>query len=123
MNMIIMRLRGKKGESLIESMAAILIFTFASIIMLTMVTASANINAEAKKAESKYQEQLLIAEKAEGDSLSNPTNAEGKYHIAFSIDGAAPTNVCVDVYAKDSNSLYAYYPQSNTESTEEASGS
>ena len=65
MKNIIMRLRCKKGESLIESMAAILIFTLASIIMLTMVTASADINKAAKEAEKVYHEPLLKAENVE----------------------------------------------------------
>ena len=114
MKNIIMRLRCKKGESLIESMAAILIFTLASIIMLTMVTASADINKAAKEAEKVYHEQLIIAEKAEGTAVSS--------QVVFSIskaDGSTDSKaVNVDVYAKDNSSLYAYYPQPVIPNTE-----
>lgn len=106
MKEFMMRLRSKKGESLIESMAAILIFTMASIIMLTMVTASADINSEAKKAEESHQKQLLVAEKAEGTADTQ--------QVGITITDASGTTktyiVAVDVYAQDENSLYAYYP-------------
>lgn len=106
MKKIIMRLRCKKGESLIESMAAILIFTLASIIMLTMVTASADINKAAKEAEKVYHEQLIIAEKAEGAAAAG--------QVIFTIskaDGSTDSEIVdVAIYAKDNRSLYAYYP-------------
>ncbi len=114
MKKMIMRLRNTKGESLIESMAAILIFTMASIIMLTMVTASANINAEAKKADAAYQEQLLIAEKAERTA----TPGQVGITIIDTNGNETQVSVSVDVYASDEvGSLYAYYP-ANTEDPE-----
>ena len=49
MKHVMKRLKSKAGETLVESMAAILIFTFASIIMLSMVSYAADINTAAKE--------------------------------------------------------------------------
>ena len=48
MNKIFKKLRSRKGESLIESLAAILVMTLASVVMYSMVTAAADINTKAK---------------------------------------------------------------------------
>lgn len=62
MNKILRRLRSKAGESLIESMAAILIFTMGSIIMLSMVSTAADINVKTKDADDSYNDQVAAAE-------------------------------------------------------------
>lgn len=106
MNQIFKKLRSKAGESLVESLAAILIFTMASIGMFSMVTAAADINQTAKEADRANQEQMLIAEQGEG------TSAAGT--VTMTLDrgvGNAPINVIVadvDIYGTEGG-LYAYY--------------
>lgn len=57
------RLKSRAGETLIESMISILIFTFASIIMLTMISAAADINNRTKTASAELQAELTAVEK------------------------------------------------------------
>ena len=64
MERLIRKLKSKAGESLVESMAAILIFTLSSIALLSMISASADINRTAKVADRQYQEQMACVEKA-----------------------------------------------------------
>lgn len=65
MKTILTRLKNTRGETLIESMVAILIFTFASILFLTLVTSAANINTTVKEADESFQAQQLAVEKNE----------------------------------------------------------
>ena len=63
MKKIIRKLKSKAGESLVESMAAILIFTLSSIALLSMISASADINRTAKVADEQFQKQKEESEK------------------------------------------------------------
>ncbi len=105
MNKVLKRLKSKAGESLIESMAAILIFTFGSIIMLTMVSTAADINTTAKEEDRSYYEQMVVVEMAQTESATPGT-------VSISInDSAKKTTIPVKVYRKANvtDSLYAYY--------------
>lgn len=100
-------LKSKKGETLVESMVSILIFTFASIIMLSMVSSAADINEAAKEVDRQYHTDMLKIEMANAVSTASfePT-------VSFSI---LPKNqvssfgnpVAVKTYG--SADLYAYY--------------
>ncbi len=107
MNKIVKRLRSKVGESLIESMAAILIFTLASIMMYTMIMAANDINLRAGEMETRNMEQVVIAEMAEDDATER--------NVIFVVnggDGNGGTTVAVDVDVYgDQTSIYAYYPK------------
>lgn len=111
MKTILTRLKETRGETLIESMIAILIFTFASILFLTLVTAAANINTTVKEADESFQTQQLAVETAPGESApiaqavlykdinENNTNDESETVAA----------VAMKVVAEDEdNALYAY---------------
>ena len=70
MKILLTRLKETRGETLIESMIAILIFTFASILFLTLVTSAANINTTVKEADASFQTQQLAVEKNETATAS-----------------------------------------------------
>ena len=109
---LIKRLRSISGESLVESMASVLIFTLASIALLTMINASANINAEAKEADAIHQEQMSIAEKAADENLvAGNHTVEFSFESGNSILSGMRISEPVDVYQKpgDSNALYSYF--------------
>lgn len=116
MKEIIKRLKNQAGETLVESMAAILIFTFASIIMLSMVSSAADINTAAREADREYFEAMIIVELAQNN---------GSGSVAFSIQDASGTvtinqeTTPVSV-SGDTDSLYAYY--ASTAATEPAGG-
>ena len=101
MNTIFNRLASRRGESLIESMVAILVFTFASIIMLTMITSAVNINQVAKDADQAYFEQMTAIEAKGG------TPSSGNNEFSFS-NGRLKETVSVAVYGA-ADGLHAYY--------------
>lgn len=101
MNTIFNRLASRRGESLIESMVAILVFTFASIIMLTMITSAVNINQVAKDADQAYFEQMTAIEAKGG------TPGSGYIEFSFS-NGSLKETVPVAVYGA-ADGLHAYY--------------
>ena len=65
-------LLNKKGETLVETLAAILIFTMASIILYSMVTSAADINRKAKEFDKDLLDQLSVAEHAAEGTGSGP---------------------------------------------------
>lgn len=106
MNKILNKLRSKTGESLIESLAAILIFTMASIAMFSMVTSAARINETAKQIDRKYQEQMAHAEQGEvaGESgIVTMTLSRGGMEEDIRVIVAD-----VDLYGTEGG-LFAYY--------------
>lgn len=106
MKNILRRLRSRAGESLIESMAAILIFTMGSIILLSMVSTAADINTTAKQADESYNRQIVAAELADTDN-----QVGGKVTVTINGDTNLTDNVTVFIYRDTSSadSLYTYY--------------
>ena len=97
------KLKSKAGESLIESMAAILIFTMASIVMYTMVTTAADINRTAKEMDEKNQEHMIAVEKG------LPEAQNGNAEISFYLNGTEIAETLVDIYGGQDGSLYTYF--------------
>ena len=104
MKKVLKKLRSKSGETLVESIAAILIFTLASILFFSMVNASANINTETKKADREYYAQQVTAEAGTGATQSGT--------VSVSCNGTKlyPDHV-ITVVSEDGtlNTLYSYY--------------
>lgn len=104
MKKIFRRLRSRAGESLIESMAAILIFTMGSIILLSMVSTAADINATAKEADESYNTQIVAAEMTNIEDMVSGT-------VTVSVNGSTTNDsVSVNVFrSNETDSLYTYY--------------
>ena len=104
MKQMLNKLKSKAGESLVESLAAILIFTMASIVMYTMVTTASDINLKAKEMDEKIQAELVAVE----SGLSSYKNGEGM--VSVSLGGEILANVKVGVYGgKKPGDLIAYF--------------
>ena len=97
------KLKSKAGESLIESLAAILIFTMASIVMYSMVTTAADINRTAKEMDEANQQHLIAVEKG------LPGAQNGSADITFSLNGTEIAEMNVDIYGGQDGSLYTYF--------------
>lgn len=98
------KLKQKAGESLVESLCAILIFALASVGMYTMVMAAARINTIAKETDAEVQRQLVIAEKGEVDS--------GDGTVVMTITDSNDVNHLITVHVDicgEEGDLYAYY--------------
>lgn len=99
------KLKSKAGESLVESLCAILIFTMASIVLFSMVSAAADINATAKEKDAENQAHLVAVEKGEvknGGGTVTFTLGEGTGAVEIA-------EVEVDVYGGQNGSLFAYF--------------
>ena len=115
MKKLFKRLRERRGESLVESMAAILIFTMASVVLLTLSASAFRINRAVSEADKANQDQMLIAEQA-NDSRFRTT---GNVKLYLDPDLAPICNIPVDVYQwkpgadeePDPNAFYAYFRQ------------
>lgn len=111
MNTILFRLKSSRGETLVESMIAILIFTFASILFLTLVTSAADINLSVKSADESFQSQQQHIEL--GSDASVPAAQAVLYADADKDGEWEPEEVLVTksmilVAADEEDSLYAY---------------
>ena len=99
MKKLFSRLRGSRGESLIESLAAILVFTLSSIIFLTMVTSANNINRTVKDEYAAFQEQR--------QAIENVTPTSPTAELTVICDGA---EVKITVQQVTAYGLTAFYP-------------
>ena len=104
------RLRGRRGESLVESMCAILIFTLSSVALLTMISAASNINSKAEAADAETRDQMAVVEQQNTEKIT------GKKVILRLPDGTEVASVDVDVYrsGSDENALYSYAKAQST---------
>lgn len=102
MNNLLKKLRSKAGESLVETLAAILIFTMASIVMYSMVTTAADLNRKAKETDQAVQSQMTAIEKGEESAKS------GTEKVTFSMNGSTMAEVDVDIYGGNGK-LYSYF--------------
>ena len=103
MRTLISKLKSRAGETLVESLMSIMVFTLASISMYTMVTTAADINAEAKELDRNMHEQIAAVDMTE----SSAEAGVGKVNIKLG-DNTIDT-IDVYIYRKDNNSMYAYY--------------
>lgn len=92
------RLGDNRGETLLESMAAILIFTFASILLLTMLTTAKEINQAASQWDAAKAADMELAEMAEQEAAPGT--------VQFVIHGCTET-VEVEVFGSEPG---GYYP-------------
>ena len=94
------RIRQKRGETLIESMAAILIFTFASIALLTMLMTAGDLNETAAQWAEAQGAAMERAETGEGEGIPGS--------VTVTLHGD-PVVVQVEVFG-EGDGPYAYYP-------------
>lgn len=97
------KLKSKVGESLVETLCAILIFTMASIIMYSMVTSAGDINRTAKEMDAKNQAHLAAVEKGEYSAWNR------RVVINFEMDNEIFAQPTVDIYGGQNDSLYTYF--------------
>ena len=102
------RVRSRRGESLIETLAAILILTMASIVLYSMITTSADINMKADAMAKTNQTNLVAVEQANG--------AHTQGTVTIKINGATQCSQDSWVFGS-TDKLYAYYPAPEGEGT------
>ena len=97
-------LRDQRGETLVEVLAAILIFTLSSIILYSMVTSASRVNLKARETFDAIGTQMAVVEHAE-------TKVEPDEFITMTLEDGTPIcNTKVSVYkAEGEDTLYSYY--------------
>ena len=103
MKTLLRKLKSKAGESLIESLAAILIFTMASIVMYSMVTTAGDLNRTAKEMDNANQQHMIAVEKG------LPEFKNGTATITFSLGSTEIAEADVDIYGGQDGSLFTYF--------------
>lgn len=107
MKKLFRRLKNKKGEMLVETMAAILVVTMSSIILLTMISSASDINRKAGEADEAVSEQLIYAEM--GADKSTPM--ENAHEVKITVTGSEneeTITIPVDVFRQSEDALYSY---------------
>jgi len=96
MKNIFRKLASTSGESLVESMASVLIFTLSSIILLSMIAVSVNINTQVKAMDKKLENELYIAEAQTpgmtkiGTTLETKTTNDQKMKVNYKETSETP---------------------------------
>lgn len=108
MKKMLKKLRSKAGESLVEVLCAILIFTLASVGMYSMVMAANNINAIAKEADAQFQEDMLVVEMAEGAGQQG-TITMTPYKTGSVAGTNTPDSITVDVEVYRNGDVFSYF--------------
>lgn len=110
MRMILKRLKNRAGETLVESMVSILIFTLASIILLTMISASADVNQIAQREDKEHLEQLIQVEAAAVQPTPGTVSFDVQVGTGEEVGGGIQYSSTADVEVFGSKAgLYSYY--------------
>lgn len=96
------KLHSASGETLVETMAAILIVTLASLLFLTMLQTTTRLNAGADEADESYQADLNAAE------LQDTGDLTGSGTVTVRRDGAETAEYSVDYYRTADGGLTSY---------------
>ncbi|MEG1989028.1 MAG: type II secretion system protein [Oscillibacter sp.] len=91
------KLRARRGETLTETLAAILIVSLASVVLMTLVVTAARINRRAGEGDKTFRQEQAVAEgQAPGTpgtgtvTVNIPGKADGTYNVTFF--GEPPTD-------------------------------
>lgn len=68
------RLRSRRGETLVESLVSILIFTLASILLLSMAASATRINATVREEDLVFQQRQAAIEQPSGAAVQTTFN-------------------------------------------------
>lgn len=112
MKKILNRLNSRRGETLLETLVATLIFTFGSIIMLSMISSAAKINDAARRADQKFYADMTIVEMA---TYSSEATTSLSFSIRDSLSSPLSDSANVYIAGTPGNGLYAYYPLNSAE--------
>lgn len=94
------KLRAKRGETLVETLAAILIVTLASVVLLTTAMTAARVNQAAGDSDTEFQEKLRIAEEQ--------TNSSNR-SVAITMEDSVEYRYNIEVFGgEDGLRSYAY---------------
>ena len=94
------RLRSKRGETLVETLAAILVFSLASIMLFSMLSSAADINRTVQETREKNEQELESIERQTGGTAGS---------VLIEFEGKDPIPVTVTEYGSgEAGAFYSY---------------
>ena len=88
--------RASKGETLVETLVAIVIITFSAIILINMTIASTNINRKVESSDTNFREELAAAE-----GLQNPAKGQITVKSKSETGASKSYKYTVEYYGKE----------------------
>lgn len=94
------KLKQKKGETLVETLAALLIATLSVMMLTSAITASARINNQYRKADERMAAELQVAERKSDEDMLGVDEASSKKDIQFQFSSSGIEEVEVILYGQ-----------------------
>ena len=91
------RKRSKKGETILETLIAILIITFSSVMLVNLTITATRMNKVTEQEDDKFRQALMEAEKAESGSSGEVTIKSGGSSYTYEVE-----------YFGEDDGLYSY---------------
>ena len=91
--------RWNRGETLIETLIAVLILTFSSIMFLNMTLSSVKINSASQQKDAEFREDLMEAEKEETGRIGKITIKTDQSSYSYQ----------VEYYGKGNDGMISYH--------------
>lgn len=99
MKKLLKKLRQSRGETLIETLVAVLVMTCASVLLATMLLAASNLNSKAQEQDKSFYDQVTAAE--------TDTTPRYDVDVQFTENGSAVVTVKSSLYGA-TDGLNAY---------------
>lgn len=96
--------RARKGETLAEVLVSLLIVVLSTLLLASMVTASAGVNFTARQKDEKFYEALSEVEGMHSDKKLDPSPGTHEATIVDSEDNK--TEISVDVFTSENLAIY-----------------
>lgn len=116
-NKIVNKIKSRKGETYIEVLFAVLVITFATLIVAVLYSTAFNLNVSAREKDDAFYTALQQVERLDPDikvkeetNPGNPGNPDTQ--VTITGDGGASNTVNVDAY--ESGGITAYRAQNST---------
>ena len=98
------KLRGCAGDTLVETLAAILIVALSSVLLLSAAAAAANINKQIKAADAAYSAEVSAAESMSDAGAGSAVTGK----LTITPDGGADKTVNIRYFGLDGGRLLSY---------------
>lgn len=102
-------MKDKKGETLVEVLCAILIFTLASVILYSMVTSASRVNMKAKEHYASLEDQLAVAEHAKVDASTPRTDLTLTIRNSKGTQVGGAKTITVNIFQQEEDGLSSYF--------------
>ncbi len=108
------KIKNCSGETLVETLASILIGSLSVILLVSMIMASVSINRKAEKYDEEYYSKLNGAERQDAGDIYTPEVASGKAVVTISVKDEALSPVDIEVTCYGGEGVCSYAKKETT---------